>query len=118
MGAHLHNENGGAQDADSGVVNNETSSEHPCPVIVESWGRKVRDHAKNQAERQRRETVRAGAVLQHVHEAMELLTTSPPPVVEAVRDRFEQMASERTDPRGELKRARVAITSIFDEARP
>ena len=40
------------------------------------------------------ETVRAAAVLRHVHEAMELLTTLPPPIVEAVRDRFEEMANE------------------------
>jgi hypothetical protein len=49
---------------------------------------------------------------------MELLTTLPPPVVEAVRDRFEQMANERTGPRGALKRAWVAyIEAALDDAR-
>jgi hypothetical protein len=49
---------------------------------------------------------------------MELLTTLPPPVVEAVRDRFEEMANERTGPRGALKRAWVVyIQAGLDDAR-
>jgi hypothetical protein len=51
------------------------------------------------------ETVTACAVLQHVHDAMTLLTTLSPPVLEAVRDEFDRMARERTGPPGELKRA-------------
>jgi len=39
---------------------------------------------------------------------MELLTTLPPPVIEAERDRFEEMANERTGPRGAHDRTWVA----------
>jgi len=64
------------------------------------------------------ETVKACAVLQHVHEAMTLLTTLPPPVLEAVRDEFEAMAKERTGPRGELKRAWFTYTQqALEDAR-
>jgi hypothetical protein len=49
---------------------------------------------------------------------MELLTTFAP-VVEAKRDRFEEMAYERTGPRGALNRAWVAyIPAALDDARP
>ncbi len=41
---------------------------------------------------------------------MTLLTTLPPPVLEAVRDEFKEMANERTGPRGELKRAWLNCT--------
>jgi hypothetical protein len=64
------------------------------------------------------EAVRACAVRQHLHEAMMLLATLPPPALEALRDEFEVMARERTGPRGALKRAWVAyIQQAIDDAR-
>jgi hypothetical protein len=64
------------------------------------------------------ETVQACAVRQHVHEAMMLLATLPPPALEALRDEFEVMAMEQTGPRGALKRAWVVyIQQAMDDAR-
>ncbi len=49
---------------------------------------------------------------------MTLLTTLPPPVLEAVRDEFKEMANERTGPRGELKRAWLNYTQqALEDAR-
>jgi hypothetical protein len=51
------------------------------------------------------ETVKAAAVLQHIHDAMTMMDDLPVPVLEALRDEFEDMAKTRTGARGELKRA-------------
>jgi hypothetical protein len=48
---------------------------------------------------------KAVAVLDRVHAAMMTLMELPPPALEVLRDEFEGMANERTDARGELKRA-------------
>jgi hypothetical protein len=60
---------------------------------------------------------KAVAVLDHVHAAMMLLMELPTPALEVVRDEFDRMATERTGPRGELKRAWSKFTKqVIDDA--
>jgi hypothetical protein len=51
------------------------------------------------------ETVKACAVLDHIHAAMVTLDELPVPALEALRDELEDMAKTRTGARGALKRA-------------
>jgi hypothetical protein len=64
------------------------------------------------------ETRKACAVLEHVHAAMLALDELPPPVLEALRDEFKEMAETRTGPRGELRRAWLNFTQqALEDAR-
>lgn len=51
------------------------------------------------------ETIKACTVLAQVHQTMELLSDSPIPALEALRDAFKEMAQTQTGPQGELKQA-------------
>jgi hypothetical protein len=48
---------------------------------------------------------RAIRIMDNIHEAMELLAQISPPVLEALRDAFKEMAEDRTGARGDLKAA-------------
>jgi hypothetical protein len=61
---------------------------------------------------------RAIRIMDNIHEAMESLTQISPPVLEALRDAFKEMAEDRTGPRGDLKAAWLHYTQkALDDAR-
>jgi hypothetical protein len=56
--------------------------------------------------------------MDNIHEAMELLAQISPPVLEALRDAFKEMAEDRTGARGDLKAAWFHYTQkALDDAR-
>jgi hypothetical protein len=56
--------------------------------------------------------------MDNIHEATELVTQISPPVLEALRDAFKEMAEDRTGPRGDLRAAWFHyIQKALDDAR-
>src|SRR5258708_19515954 len=56
------------------------------------------------------ETIKACTVLAQVHQTMELLSDSPIPALEALRDAFKEMAHTQTGPQRQLKHP--TLTSV------